>query len=154
MKYLDVDAEKIRYADGIFRSIYYHYSVILRTGDRLDEIGEALKGTVRSPSIRNPDEAKYQRGTIVYHCNIAELITEEQETAARYRASEAVLYNIAEFLEKQCTPQEIEIMCAYYDLRKSLYEIGMDMHYSKDSIRLRRNAVLTRYAELSAANDF
>ena len=66
IKYLDEETEQIRYADGVFRSIYYHCSVILRYGDRLEEIAAQLRGNVRSPVIRNSDEAMYQRGTMIY----------------------------------------------------------------------------------------
>ena len=152
MKYLDEETEQIRYADGVFRSIYYHCSVILRYGDRLEEIAAQLRGNVRSPAIRNSDEAMYQRGTMIYHCNIAELITEEQETAARYRTSEAVLYSLAEFLGNKCTEQEIDIMCAYYDLRKPLWLIGEEMHYSREAIRKRKDMVLLRYAKSCGGN--
>ena len=153
MIYTDEDQEMIRYADGVFRSVSYHCSMLLKYGDRLDEIAEQLKGTVRSPAIRDPEEAKYQRGTVIYHCNIAELISEETETATKYRASESVLYELASFLQSECTPEEIEIICAYYDERLPLWLIGERVNYSKEAIRKKKNDILLRYAKVAAAID-
>ena len=151
MIYTDEQAEMIRYADGVFRAVNYHCSMILKYGDRLDEIADQLKGTVHSPVIRDPEEAKYKRGTVIYHCNIAELISEEAETATKYRASEAVLYELAGFLQNECALEEIDIITAYYDERLPLWLIGERLGYSKEAIRKKKNDILIRYARVAAA---
>lgn len=151
MNYRDEDYDAIQYADGVFRSIYYHCSMILKLGDRLEEIADQLKGVVKSPAIRDPEEAKYQAGTKIYHSNIAELITEETETAVQYKASESVLYGIAAFLRESCDETEIQILCMYYDERLPFWLIGERLNYSKEAIRRKRNEALIRYARVATA---
>lgn len=143
--------DAIEYADSVFRSVKYHCNQIQRYGEQLDMIAIQLSGTVRSPRIVSREEAKYQRGTVIYHNNIAELITDEQETAQLYRASENVLYEVAAFLRDYCTEQEVNVICMYYDLRMPLWLIGEKLNYSKDSVRRIRNKVLRMYESCATA---
>ena len=147
----DEELDAIEYADSVFRSVRYHCNQIQRYGEQLDMIAIRLSGTVRSPRIVSREEAKYQRGTRIYHNNIAELITDEQETAQLYRASEAVIYELAAFLRDYCSQEEIDIICLYYDLRMPLWLIGEKLHYSKDTIRRIRNKVLAMYTSCATA---
>ena len=142
---------EIEYADSVFRSVRYHCYKILRYGEQLDMIAVQLSGMIKSPRIRSLEEAKYQRGTVIYHNNIAELITDEQETAQLYRASENVLYELGAFLRDYCSPEEIDVICMYYDLRMPMWLIGEKMHYSKEAVRQKRNKVLAMYAKVATA---
>lgn len=148
----NTDDDMIDYADGVFRSTKFHCNKILRYGEQLDLIAVMLDGHVKSPKIMSLEEAKYQRGTVIYHNNIAELITDEQETAQLYRASEAVLYELAAFLRDNCDSQETEVICLYYDLRWSLERIGRRINYSREAVRKIRNNALIKYAKCCGRN--
>lgn len=102
--------DAIEYADSVFRSVKYHCNQIQRYGEQLDMIALQLSGTVRSPRIVSREEAKYQRGTVIYHNNIAELITDEQETAQLYRASENVLYEVAAMMDEKLKRTEERLL--------------------------------------------
>ena len=109
-----INNEKIKYIDGKLKGIKFSANRAVEIWDRLQEISIELKGTVRSPAIRSEEEAKYQRGTHIYKCNLIELMNEEEQLSRQYQIYETELNDIQTFLRK-LSDREIEILYQRYE---------------------------------------
>lgn len=92
-----VNNDKLKYIDGKLKGIKYSANRVVDIWDRLQEIAIELNGSVRSPSIRSEEEAKYQRGTHIYRCNLIELMNEEEQLSKQYQMYETELNDIQFF---------------------------------------------------------
>lgn len=110
-----ITKEKFQYTDGKMKGFRHTISMILRLGDRLEELALALSGnTLKSPSIKSPEEAKYQSGTRIFNDNLIALIAEEEETRKEYDRFEREYKNYATFFRK-LDDTEIEILSLRYE---------------------------------------
>ena len=79
-----ITKEKFQYTDGKMKGFRHTIAMIMQLGDRLEELALTLSGnTLKSPSIKSPEEAKYQSGTSIFHDNIIALSAEEVEKRRR-----------------------------------------------------------------------
>lgn len=139
-----VNSDKIKYIDGKLKGIKFSANRVVDIWDRLQEIAIELNGSVRSPSIRSEEEAKYQRGTRIYKSNIAELINEEEALLHQYEMYETELNDIQHFLEK-LTDNEIELLYQRYECGRSFETIGYILGYDNAYIQRQLKKILLKY---------
>ena len=137
---------EIEYADGFFKAVKYHRGIVLTKGDELEELAQRMTG-VKSPAIKDPESAKYQRGTQIYKNNIGAMLEEKQRALDVYNESKDALTKIGRFLNTQCSQKETELMYMLYEQGYNYREIGFKMHYSYETIRQKRNAILKRFVQ-------
>ena len=138
-----INNDKIKYIDGKLKGIKFSANRAVEIWERLQEIGIELKGTVRSPSIRS-EEAKYQRGTHIYRCNLIELMNEEEQLSKQYQMYETELNDIQFFLRK-LSDKEIEILYQRYECGRSFETIGYILGYDHSVVQRKIKNILRKY---------
>lgn len=136
--------DKIKYIDGKLKGIKFSANRVVDIWDRLQEINNELNGGVKSPTIRSEDEAKYQRGTRIYRCNIVELMNEEEILIKQYQMYETELNDIQNFLKKLST-NEIELLYERYECGRSFETIGYILGYDNAYIQRQLKKILLKY---------
>lgn len=136
--------DKLKYIDGKLKGIKYSANRLVDIWDRLQEIARELNGSVKSPSIRSEEEAKYQRGTRIYKCNIIELMNEEETLSKQYKMYETELNDIQRFLEK-LTDNEIALLYERYECGRSFETIGYILGYDNAYIQRQLKKILLKY---------
>lgn len=139
-----VNDNKLKYIDGKLKGIKYSANRVVDIWDRLQEIAIELNGSVRSPSIRSEEEAKYQRGTRIYKSNIIELMNEEEMLSKQYKMYETELSDIQNFLTK-LSDKEIELLYERYECGRSFETIGYILGYDNAYIQRRLKKILLKY---------
>lgn len=139
-----VHNDKLKYIDGKLKGIKYSANRVVDIWDRLQEIAIELNGSVRSPSIRSEEEAKYQRGTRIYKSNIIELMNEEEMLSHQYAMYETELNDIQRFLEK-LTDNEIELLYQRYECGRSFETIGYILGYDHSVVQRKIKNILCKY---------
>jgi DNA-directed RNA polymerase specialized sigma subunit len=139
-----INNEKIKYIDGKLKGIKFSANRAVEIWDRLQEISIELKGTVRSPAIRSEEEAKYQRGTHIYKCNLIELMNEEEQLSRQYQIYETELNDIQTFLRK-LSDREIEILYQRYECGRSFETIGYILGYDHSVVQRKIKNILRKY---------
>lgn len=139
-----INNEKIKYIDGKLKGIKFSANRAVEIWDRLQEISIELKGTVRSPAIRSQEEAKYQRGTHIYKCNLIELMNEEEQLSRQYQIYETELNDIQTFLRK-LSDREIEILYQRYECGRSFETIGYILGYDHSVVQRKIKNILRKY---------
>lgn len=139
-----VNDDKLKYIDGKLKGIKYSANRVVRIWERLQEINQELKGMVRSPSIRSEEEAKYQRGTHIYRCNLIELMNEEEQLSKQYQMYETELNDIQFFLRK-LSDKEIEILYQRYECGRSFETIGYILGYDHSVVQRKIKNILRKY---------
>lgn len=139
-----INNDKMKYIDGKLKGIKFSANRVVEIWDRLQEISIELKGTVRSPAIRSEEEAKYQRGTHIYKCNLIELINEEEQLSKQYQMYETELNDIQFFLRK-LSDKEIEILYQRYECGRSFEAIGYILGYDHSVVQRKIKNILRKY---------
>ena len=139
-----MNSDKIKYIDGKLKGIKFSANRVVDIWDRLQEINVELNGTLHSPTIRSEDEAKYQRGTHIYRCNLIELMNEEEQLSKQYQMYETELNDIQRFLEK-LTDNEIELLYERYECGRSFETIGYILGYDNAYIQRQLKKILLKY---------
>lgn len=139
-----INNEKIKYIDGKLKGIKFSANRAVEIWDRLQEISIELKGTVSSPAIRSEEEAKYQRGTHIYKCNLIELMNEEEQLSRQYQIYETELNDIQTFLRK-LSDREIEILYQRYECGRSFETIGYILGYDHSVVQRKIKNILRKY---------
>lgn len=139
-----INNEKIKYIDGKLKGIKFSANRAVEIWDRLQEISIELKGTVRSPAIHSEEEAKYQRGTHIYKCNLIELMNEEEQLSRQYQIYETELNDIQTFLRK-LSDREIEILYQRYECGRSFETIGYILGYDHSVVQRKIKNILRKY---------
>ena len=139
-----INNDKIKYIDGKLKGIKFSANRAVEIWDRLHEISIELKGTVRSPAIRSEEEAKYQRGTHIYKCNLIELMNEEEQLSKQYQIYETELNDIQSFLRK-LSDREIEILYQRYECGRSFETIGYILGYDHSVVQRKIKNILRKY---------
>ena len=105
----------VKYADGRLKGFNYVIYQLLEIGDRLEEIASILNEvSVKSPTIRSPEEAKYQRGTVIYQNNLIELMEEETELSKKFNSLKKEYSDYSNFFQK-LNDSEIELLQLRYE---------------------------------------
>lgn len=136
--------DKIKYIDGRLKGIEYASNRLVEIWERLVEIGEELNGSPKSPKIKSEYEAMYQRGTFVYHNNLAELMEEEQILREQYSFYEKELADIQSFLKK-LNDNEIELLYLRYERGLTFETIAYIKGYENQSIQKKIKKILAKY---------
>lgn len=139
-----VNNDKLKYIDGKLKGIKYSANRVVDIWDRLQEIAIELNGSVKSPSIRSEEEAKYQRGTCIYKSNIIELMNEEEVLSLQYNMYETELNDIQRFLQK-LSVNEIELLYERYECGRSFETIGYILGYDNAYIQRQLKKILLKY---------
>lgn len=139
-----INNDKIKYIDGKLKGIRFSANRAVEIWDRLQEISIELKGTVRSPSIRSEEEAKFQRGTRIYKSNIIELMNEGEILSRQYEMYETELNDIQFFLRK-LSDKEIEILYQRYECGRSFETIGYILGYDHSVVQRKIKNILRKY---------
>ena len=135
-----VNNDKLKYIDGKLKGIKYSANRAVDIWERLQEIAIELNGSVKSPSIRSEEEAKYQRGTRIYKSNIIELMNEEEVLSHQYEMYETELNDIQHFLAN-----EIELLYQRYECGRSFETIGYILGYDNAYIQRQLKKILLKY---------
>lgn len=139
-----INNDKIKYIDGKLKGIRFSANRAVEIWDRLQEISIELKGTVRSPSIRSEEEAKYQRGTRIYKSNIVELMNEEEMLLKQYEMYDTELNDIQKFLQK-LSDSEIELLYERYECGRTFKTIGELVGYDMAAVQRKIRSALSKY---------
>lgn len=139
-----INNEKIKYIDGKLKGIKFSTNRVVDIWDRLEEINAELNGAIKSPTIRSEDEAKYQRGTHIYRCNLIELMNEEEQLSKQYQMYETELNDIQFFLRK-LSDKEIEILYQRYECGRSFETIGYILGYDHSVVQRKIKNILRKY---------
>nr|DAX39765.1 MAG TPA: Protein of unknown function (DUF1492) [Caudoviricetes sp.] len=139
-----INNEKIKYIDGKLKGIKFSANRVVDIWDRLEEINAELNGAIKSPTIRSEDEAKYQRGTHIYRCNLIELMNEEEQLSKQYQMYETELNDIQFFLRK-LSDKEIEILYQRYECGRSFETIGYILGYDHSVVQRKIKNILRKY---------
>ena len=139
-----INNEKIKYIDGKLKGIKFSANRVVDIWDRLQEINVELNGAAKSPAIRSEDEAKYQRGTHIYRCNLIELMNEEEQLSKQYQMYETELNDIQFFLRK-LSDKEIEILYQRYECGRSFETIGYILGYDHSVVQRKIKNILRKY---------
>lgn len=139
-----INNEKIKYIDGKLKGIKFSANRVVDIWDRLEEINAELNGAIKSPTIRSEDEAKYQRGTHIYRCNLIELMNEEEQLSKQYQMYETELNDIQIFLRK-LSDKEIEILYQRYECGRSFETIGYILGYDHSVVQRKIKNILRKY---------
>jgi len=139
-----INNEKIKYIDGKLKGIKFSANRVVDIWDRLQEINAELNGAIKSPAIRSEDEAKYQRGTHIYRCNLIELMNEEEQLSKQYQLYETELNDIQFFLRK-LSDKEIEILYQRYECGRSFETIGYILGYDHSVVQRKIKNILRKY---------
>lgn len=139
-----INNEKIKYIDGKLKGIKFSANRVVDIWDRLEEINAELNGAIKSPTIRSEDEAKYQRGTHIYRCNLIELMNEEEQLSKQYQMYETELNDIQLFLRK-LSDKEIEILYQRYECGRSFETIGYILGYDHSVVQRKIKNILRKY---------
>lgn len=139
-----INNEKIKYIDGKLKGIKFSANRVVDIWDRLQEINIELNGAIKSPAIRSEDEAKYQRGTHIYRCNLIELMNEEEQLSKQYQMYETELNDIQFFLRK-LSDKEIEILYQRYECGRSFETIGYILGYDHSVVQRKIKNILRKY---------
>lgn len=139
-----INNEKIKYIDGKLKGIKFSANRVVDIWDRLKEINAELNGAIKSPAIRSEDEAKYQRGTHIYRCNLIELMNEEEQLSKQYQMYETELNDIQFFLRK-LSDKEIEILYQRYECGRSFETIGYILGYDHSVVQRKIKNILRKY---------
>lgn len=139
-----VNSDKIKYIDGKLKGIKFSANRVVEIWDKLQEIRIELNGAARSPAIRSEEEAKYQRGTHIFKCNIIELMNEEETIIKQYGMYEAELNDIQKFLQK-LSDTEIELLYQRYECGRSFETIGYILGYDNAYIQRQLKKILLKY---------
>lgn len=139
-----INNEKIKYIDGKLKGIKFSANRVVDIWDRLEEINAELNGAIKSPKIRSEDEAKYQRGTHIYRCNLIELMNEEEQLSKQYQMYETELNDIQLFLRK-LSDKEIEILYQRYECGRSFETIGYILGYDHSVVQRKIKNILRKY---------
>ncbi|SJZ60382.1 hypothetical protein SAMN02745191_1128 [Anaerorhabdus furcosa] len=70
----------IKDIDLLLKSFKWHVKSYYSCSSKLLEINDLLQGGAKSPRFKDRNEAKYQKGTVIYTNNIPELLDEEEKT--------------------------------------------------------------------------
>lgn len=104
-----------KYADGRLKGFNYTIYQLLEIGDRLEEIASILnEASIKSPAIRSSEEAKYQRGTVIYQNNLIELMEEETELSKKFNSLKKEYSDYSNFFQK-LNDSEIELLQLRYE---------------------------------------
>lgn len=138
----------------------FKYSVerLMTLEDELALISEELKGeTLHSPTFKSKDEAKYQKGTMIYHNNIPELldreeclINERDYYLFRVRRVAMLLQKIAYAMryDEKVLNQYIQLLELRYWHRYSIRAIAEMMYFSKSTV-LRKFDIIFEFWDMS-----
>ena len=136
--------DKLKYIDGKLKGIKFSANRVVEIWDRLQEINVELNGTIKSPAIRSEDEAKYQRGTHIYRCNLIELMNEEEQLSKQYQMYETELNDIQFFLRK-LSDKEIELLYERFECGRSFETIGYIHGYDHSVVQRKIKNILLKY---------
>ena len=100
--------------------------------DHLKEIANELAG-IGSPVIKSKEEAKYKSGPKVYHCNIIELMSEEEELSTERDYYLFKVRSVAKFLQTLNDDQVYLLEQRYWD-RFSIRSIAKMTYTSKSQV--------------------
>ena len=100
---------------------------------------------VKSPRIISQEEAKYQKGTMVYSdAALLEKIELRDSLIKDYLYKDWYCLKIQEFLE-HLQPDDVELLSMRFEMRYTLRQIA-DIYYSnKDSIQKRIQEIMLRF---------
>ena len=139
-----VNSDKIKYIDGRLKGIKFSANRVVEIWDKLQEIRIERNVSARSPAIRSEEEAKYQRGTHIFKCNIIELMNEEETLIKQYEMYEAELKDIQKFLQK-LSDTEIELLYQRYECGRSFETIGYILGYDHSVVQRKIKNILRKY---------
>ena len=133
------------YANGRLKGFNFVISQILTIGDRLEELAVILGGyALQSPKIRSTEEAKYQRGTVIYQNNIIELMDEEQALSKRFEELKREYREFSNFLQK-LDDSEVELLQLRYEKGFRYEVIAKILYTNQGNIYRRLEKILEKW---------
>ena len=137
--------DELKALDLQFKMFVYNTQKMLETYEELLLIGYELNGsTIKSPCIRSEDEAKYQRGTVIYRNNISDLIYREEQIRNQYLFHHYAVDRIVKILQR-CSPGEVQMLIERYESGYTIREMAMMYDYSKSQMFREINKILEKF---------
>lgn len=99
--------------------------------------------SIGSPKIRSKEESKYKKGTTIYHCNIAELMQEEQDLVVERDYYLLKVRKVAKFLQQLNDDEVLLLHYRYWD-KFTIRTIARLFYTSKTNIVKRLEKVLEK----------
>lgn len=117
---------------------------LIELEDELSGVADELRGnTLHSPSFKSLDESKYQRGTMIYHNHIPELLDKEERLSKERDYYLFRVRRVSSFLQK-LSDDEVKLVEMRYWNGYSLNLISQMMFMSKTTIFNKINDILEK----------
>lgn len=125
----------VRSVDDIKNELeqFEHNTIMLmECEEQLKIIANALY-SIGSPKIKSKEEALFKKGTVIYKCNIAELMQEEQDLIVERDYYLLKVRKVASFLQK-LSDDEVLLLHYRYWCKFSIRTIAKIQYTSKSNI--------------------
>ncbi len=135
------DIEELKQDLKLFR---HSLGKLMDLEDMLFLVSEELSGnTIKSPHIKSEDEAKYQRGTIIYKNNICDLIERESDLV---KQRDYYLYKVkkVESFLKLLNDDDVKLLEYHYWDKLGLRTISKILFLSKDTLSRRLSVIYNK----------
>lgn len=138
-----LERENIFHVDRELRDYYFYIEKLKNINDEIKRIDVELNG-IGSPAIRNPEEAKYQRGTKIYSdINLLELFEEQDKLQEQKRDC---LYMIKRMEAKlhRLDEEEMKLVELRYKHKKTLRQLAEKYYVTKSTMARRMDEALLK----------
>jgi hypothetical protein len=137
--------DELKELDLEFKMFNYNIQKMLETYENLLLVSYELNGnTLRSPAIRSEEEAKFQRGTIIYKNNITELVENESQLREKYEFHHYAVDRIVRILQN-CNENEVKMLIERYESCYTIREMAMMYDYSKSQMFRKINKIFEKF---------
>lgn len=135
-----------------FKSLKHHVECLICAEDKLNELSYILSGNaLKSPSIKSTEEAKFQKGTVIYKNNLIELMTEE-ETLIKVRDYHLFAVRKVMYYLQQLTDEEVELLELRYWHRIDIKHISKMYYCSRSAIYRKFDVIFEKLGQCPPKN--
>ena len=141
MNNIFLEKENIFHVDRELRDYYFYIEKLKNINDEIKRIDVKLNG-IGSPAIRNPEEAKYQRGTVIFsNLNMLELFEEQDKLQEQKRDCLYIIKRTEKKLQR-LDKEELKLVELRYNQKKTLRQLADIMHSNKDTVKFKIDEIL------------
>ena len=116
--------------------------MLMECEEQLKIIANSLY-SIGSPKIKSKEEALYKKGTVIYKCNIAELMQEEQDLIVERDYYLLKVRKVAKFLQ-QLNDDEVLLLHYRYWCKFTIRKISKILFISKTNVVKKIQNILER----------
>lgn len=138
-----LERENIFHVDRELRDYYFYIEKLKNINDEIKRIDVKLNG-IGSPAIRNPEEAKYQRGTKIYSdINLLELFEEQDKLQEQKRDCLYMIKRTEKKLQR-LDEEEMKLVELRYKQKKTLRQLAEKYYVTKSTMARRMDEALLK----------